>query len=223
MQSAQAGLAAAEAELTRAQAEEARQSALLKDGFTTKQRYDTAVRDLQTAEAQRDSAQAKLTLARENLGYTELHSEVDGIVTAVYAEAGQVVAAGQHVLRVAEPREREAVFDVPEVAFRLVPHDPEVEVTLVADPAVKVVGRVRYTAPQADPTTRTYAVRGLIAQCATRNAARCYGDRSGRASGAECRWAPRLGILRERRQARRVGLRPWQWNGPAPAGHRVAI
>ena len=159
MQSAQAGLAAAEAELTRAQAEEARQSALLKDGFTTKQRYDTAVRDLQTAEAQRDSAQAKLTLARENLGYTELHSEVDGIVTAVYAEAGQVVAAGQHVLRVAEPREREAVFDVPEVAFRLVPHDPEGEVTLVADPAVKVVGRVRYTAPQADPTTRTYAVR----------------------------------------------------------------
>ena len=158
MQSAQAGLAAAGAELTRAQAEEARQSALLKDGFTTKQRYDTAVRDLQTAEAQRDSAQAKLTLARENLSYTELHSEVDGIVTAGYAEAGQVVAAGQHVLRVAEPREREAVFDVPEVAFRLVPHDP-VEVTLVADPAVKVVGRVRYTAPQADPTTRTYAVR----------------------------------------------------------------
>jgi RND family efflux transporter MFP subunit len=100
-----------------------------------------------------------LTLARENLGYTELHSEVDGIVTAVYAEAGQVVAAGQHVLRVAEPLEREAVFDVPEVAFRLVPHDPEVEVTLVADPAVKVVGRVRYIAPQADPTTRTYAVR----------------------------------------------------------------
>ena len=104
--------------------EEARQSALLKDGFSTKQRYETAVRDLQTAEAQRDSAQAKLTLARENLGYTELHSEVDGIVTAVYAEAGQVVAAGQHVLRVAEPREREAVFDVPEVAFRLVPHAP---------------------------------------------------------------------------------------------------
>ena len=65
MQSAQAGLAAAEAELTRAQAEEARQSALLKDGFSTKQRYETAVRDLQTAEAQRDSAQAKLTLARE--------------------------------------------------------------------------------------------------------------------------------------------------------------
>jgi biotin carboxyl carrier protein len=122
LQSAQAGLAAAEAELTRAQAEEARQSALLKDGFTTKQRYDTAVRDLQMAEAQRDSAQAKSTLARENLGYTELHSEVDGIVTAVYAEAGQVVAAGQHVLRVAEPREQKAVFDVPEGAFRLVPH-----------------------------------------------------------------------------------------------------
>ena len=74
-----------------------------------------------------------MTLARENLGYTELHSDVDGIVTAVYAEAGQVVAAGQHVLRVAEPREREAVFDVPEVAFRLVPHDPEVDGQLFVD------------------------------------------------------------------------------------------
>jgi RND family efflux transporter MFP subunit len=103
MQSAQAGLAAAEAELTRAQAEEARQSALLKDGFSTKQRYETAVRDLRTAEAQRDSAQAKLTLARENLGCTELHSEVDGIVTAVYAEAGLVVAAGQYVLASPNP------------------------------------------------------------------------------------------------------------------------
>jgi RND family efflux transporter MFP subunit len=169
MQSAQAGLAAAEAELTRAQAEEARQSALLKDGFSTKQRYETAVRDLQTAEAQRDSAQAKLTLARENLGYTELHSEGDGIVTAVYAEAGQVVAAGQHVLRVAEPLEREAVFDVPEVAFRLVPHDPEVEVTLVADPAVKVVGRVRSLYRPAGRSDDAHLRRaGLIAQCATR-------------------------------------------------------
>jgi multidrug resistance efflux pump len=96
-------LAAAEAELTRAQAEEARQSALLKDGFSTKQRYETAVRDLRTAEAQRDSVQAKLTLARENLGCTELHSEVDGIVTAVYAEAGLVVAAGQYVLASPNP------------------------------------------------------------------------------------------------------------------------
>lgn len=158
VRSAQAGLAAAEAELNRARAEEGRQEALLKDGFTTRQRYDAAVRDLQTAEAQRDSAQARLTLAQENLGYTELHSEVGGIVTATYAEAGQVVAAGQRILRVADPREREAVFNVPEVAFRLVPHDPAVEVSLVTDPANKVTGRVRYVAPQADPTTRTYAV-----------------------------------------------------------------
>jgi membrane fusion protein, multidrug efflux system len=159
IQSAQAVLTAAEAELTRARAEEARQSALLKDGFTTRQRYDTAVRDLQAAEAQRDSAQAKLSLARDDLGYTELHSDVDGVVTATYAEAGQVVAAGQRVVRIAEPREREAVFDVPEVAFRLIPHDPQIEVTLVTDPSIKIAGRVRYVAPQADPTTRTYAVR----------------------------------------------------------------
>jgi RND family efflux transporter MFP subunit len=159
LRSAQAALAAIEAELTRARAEETRQMALLKDGFTTKQRYDTAMRDLQMAEAQSDSAQASLTLAQENLGYVELRSEVEGIVTATYAEAGQVVAAGQRVVRVADPDKREAVFNVPEIAFRLVPHDPQVEVTLVADPTVKVVGGIRYVAPQADPTTRTYAVR----------------------------------------------------------------
>jgi RND family efflux transporter MFP subunit len=159
VQSAKAGLASAEAELNRARAEEGRQAILLKDGFTTQQHYETAVRDRQTAEAQRASAEAKLTLAQEHFAYTELRAEVDGIITAVFAEAGQVIAAGQRVLRIADLREREAVFDVPEVTFRLVPHDPAVEVSLVSDPAIKVVGRVRYAAPQADPTTRTYAVR----------------------------------------------------------------
>jgi hypothetical protein len=42
-----------------------------------------------------------------------------------------------------------------EVAFRLLPHDPQGEVALVTDPTIKVVGRVHYVAPQTDPMTRT--------------------------------------------------------------------
>jgi RND family efflux transporter MFP subunit len=163
LQSAQAALAAAEAELVRTQAEETRQSALLKDGYTTKQRYDTALRDLQTAKAQLDSARAQLNLANDNLTYTQLHSDLDGIVTAVYADTGQVVAAGEKVLRVADPQAVDAVFSVPALAFSLVPRDQPVEVTLTSDPKIRTIGKLRYASPQADPITRTYSVRIALA------------------------------------------------------------
>jgi membrane fusion protein, multidrug efflux system len=159
LQSARAALTAAEAELVRTQAEEVRQSTLLKDGYTTKQRYDTALRDLQTARAQIDSAHAELNLARDNLAYTQLHADIDGIVTQVYADAGQVVAAGQRVLRVADPTALDGVFGVPAVAFGLVPRDAKVLVTLTSDPRIAATGTIRYVSPQADPVTRSYTVR----------------------------------------------------------------
>lgn len=159
LRSAEAALAAAVAEHKRNETEAARQETLLKDGYTTKQRYETAQRDLQTAQAQRDSAHAQLNLARDNAGYSELRADGDGVVTAVYADAGQVVTAGQRVLRLADPSDREAVFGVPAMAVRLVPPDASVEVALTADRQIRTTGNVRYVSPQADPVTRTHIVR----------------------------------------------------------------
>ena len=86
-----------------------------------------------------------------------------GAVTAVGAEPGEVVHAGQMVVQVARQGGRDAVFDVPEQLMRTGPRDPVVEIALTNDPQVKATGRVREVSPQADPATRTFQVKVGIA------------------------------------------------------------
>ena len=156
---AKAEVAAAEAEVTRSQAQEYRQRELLKNGNTTRVQYDQALKTFKTAQAQLDSAQAKQVQASENLGYTELKADNDGVITAIGADPGQVVGAGQMVVRLAQPGEREGVFNIGEGAFKTRPKDPTVTVHLVSNPEIETAGKVRYVSPQADPATRTYTVR----------------------------------------------------------------
>src|SRR6516165_8631097 len=134
---AKADGAAAEAEVTRAQNQEYRQRELLKNGNTTQVKFDQAVKTFKTAQAQADAARAKQVQATENLGYTELKADNDGVITAIGAEAGQVVSAGQMVVRLAQPGEREAVFNVAEAGFKNPPKNPTVAVELVSNPEIK--------------------------------------------------------------------------------------
>jgi RND family efflux transporter MFP subunit len=156
---AKSEVAVADAEVTRSQAQEYRQRELLKNGFTTQVAYDQAIKTFKTAEARAGAARARQVQASENLGYTDLKADNDGVITAVGADAGQVVSAGQMVVRLAQPGEREAVFNVAEGAFKNAQKEPTVEVNLVSNPEIKAAGKVRYVSPQADPTTRTYTVR----------------------------------------------------------------
>jgi RND family efflux transporter MFP subunit len=82
-----------------------------------------------------------------------------GTVIATGAEAGEVVQAGQMVIRVARKDGRDAVFDVPAQLLRSAPSDPLISVSLSDDPAVTAIGRVREVSPQADPVTRTFEVK----------------------------------------------------------------
>jgi len=157
---AKAEVAAAEAEETRSENQEYRQRELLKNGNTTRVQYDQALKTFKTAQAQLDSARARQVQATENLGYTELKADNDGVITTIGADPGQVVSAGQMVVRLAQPSEREAVFNVAEALLKNPPRkDPTVEVNLVSNPDIRIEGRVRYLSPQADPATRTYTVR----------------------------------------------------------------
>ena len=156
---AKAEVAAAEAEVTRSQAQEYRQRELLTNGNTTRVQYDQALKTFKTAQAQLDSAQAKQIQASENLGYADLKADNDGVITAIGADAGQVVSAGQMIVRLAQPGEREGVFNIGEGAFKTRPKDPTVTVHLVSNPEIETAGKVRYVSPQADPATRTYTVR----------------------------------------------------------------
>src|SRR5436190_12465336 len=157
---AKAEVAKAAAEVARSQAQEYRQRELLKNGHTTQVAYDQALKTFKTAQAEADAARARQVQASENLDYTELKADNDGVITTVGADPGQVVSAGQMVVRLAQPGEREAVFNVAEALLKNPPRkDPTVEVNLVSNPDIRTEGRVRYISPQADPTTRTYTVR----------------------------------------------------------------
>lgn len=161
LRSAEAEVSTAEAVLVEAAATEDRQSQLLAKGVTTRANYDAAVKNKRSAEAQLESAKASLDLARDQLNYTELKADFDGVVTAVGAEPGQVVNTGQMVVRLAKPDQIDAVFNVAESAFRdrQSGERPEVTVSLLSSPGIVAEGKVREVSPVADPTTRTYQVK----------------------------------------------------------------
>ncbi|MBV8443825.1 MAG: efflux RND transporter periplasmic adaptor subunit, partial [Hyphomicrobiales bacterium] len=159
LRSAEANLASLEAVVTQAQLTFARQQELLKNGWTPRSKFDEAQQKLLSAQAQVDSAKAQVKIAREQQSYTALYADAPGAVTAVGAEPGEVVRAGQMIVQVARDGGRDAVFDVPEQLIRNGPRDPAVELALTNDPQVKATGRVREVAPQADATTRTFQVK----------------------------------------------------------------
>lgn len=154
-----ADLAAAQARVTEARNNAWRQQELLRTGFTTRVRYDEAVRTLASAEAALDAAQAQVNLAETRLGYTRLEADAPGVVTARGAEAGEVVGPGRMIFQVAREDGRDAVFDVPPALKDTAPENPLIQVALTMDPAVRANGRVREVSPQADPVTGTFRVR----------------------------------------------------------------
>ena len=135
----------------------------MKDGWTSRANFDEAEQKLQTIQAQVDAAQAQVRIAQEQLSYTVLSADAPGAVTAVGAEPGEVVHAGQMIVQLARQGGRDAVFDVPEQLNRTGPRDPLVQIALTNDPTVRATGRVREVAPQADATTRTFQFKvGII-------------------------------------------------------------
>jgi membrane fusion protein, multidrug efflux system len=163
LRSAQANLAATQAKLTQTRNHFERQETLLAQGWTTRALFDEAQKARDTAQAQVDSAEAQLKAAHDLVSFTELKADAPGVVTATGAEAGEVVQAGQMIVKLARQGGRDAVFDVPAQVLRSAPSDPVIEVNLADDPTIMARGRVREVAPQADPVTRTFEVKiGLI-------------------------------------------------------------
>src|SRR6201996_7701302 len=151
LRQAQAGLAAAQGQLTQARNHFDRQETLLAQGWTTRANFDVATQAQQTARSQVDAAEAQLKTAHDLVGFTELKADAPGVITAVGPSAGEVVQAGQMIFRLARKDGRDAVFDVPAQSLRSAPSDPEVMVSLTDDPTVTARGRVREVAAQANP------------------------------------------------------------------------
>jgi len=163
LRTAEGNLSSLEAQLREARITFWRQQELLKDGWTSRAKFDEAKHKLQTIQAQVDAAQAQVRTAEEQLSYTVLSVDAPGAVTAVGAEPGEVIHAGQMIVQLARQGGRDAVFDVPEQLNRTGPRDPLVQIALSNDPTVRATGRVREVAPQADATTRTFQFKvGII-------------------------------------------------------------
>jgi len=155
----QAKLAAAEATLHEATNTIERKRTLMSQGWATKADYDAAEKAFQTAKAQLDVAKAQLHEAEDHFGYSQLRADAPGVVVSKSAEAGEVVKAGQTIVTVAHYDGADAVFDVPASLMRQIAPDVLVTVALTDDPKIRTTGRVRETAPQADPTTRSFQVK----------------------------------------------------------------
>ena len=163
LRAARASLAAAEAQLVQAQNHFERQDTLLAQGWTTRAIHDQATQAMHTAQAQVDAAEAQLKSAHDLVDFTVLKADAPGVITELGPGSGEVVQAGQMIIKLARRDGRDAVFDVPAQLIRSAPSDPEINVNLTDDPNVKTRGRVRTVAPQADPVTRTFEVKvGLI-------------------------------------------------------------
>ena len=159
VQSARAQLAAARAQLVEARNNHARMRDLVAESAVSRATFDQAVALLKTAESQVESLQSQLTLAQNRLSYTNLTSDVAGVVTARGPEPGEVVSAGRMIVQVAREGARDAVFGVPAQVKDIAPKNPEIRIVLTSDPKISAVGRVREVAPRADAVTGTFAVR----------------------------------------------------------------
>ena len=159
LRTAQANLAAVQGQLTQARNHFERQDTLFKQGWTTRANHDQAVQAQQTAQAQVDAAEAQLKIAYDQVSFTELKADAPGVVTVVGPRAGEVVQAGQMIVRLARKDGRDAVFDAPAQMIRSAPSDPQITVSLTDNPSVTARGRVREVAPQANPATRTFEVK----------------------------------------------------------------
>ncbi|MDR5171915.1 efflux RND transporter periplasmic adaptor subunit [Methylobacillus flagellatus] len=154
--SAQAALHSAEAQLALAEADSKRQRQLFEQRFISAAALDSVETRLKSSRAQVQQAQAQVKVASNQAQYTTLAAERDGIVTAIDAEPGQVVNAGQVVARVAVPSELEIQIAVPESRMQNIKAGESAVVRLWSNRDQVYKGRIREIAPAADPATRTF-------------------------------------------------------------------
>lgn len=158
-EAARSQLAATRADFEQARAELARYADLLEKKFISEAEFDRRRTDYDVAKAKLDQSEAQLGVTRNQASYTQLRADHAGVVIAVRAETGQVVAAGQAVLMVARTGEKEIEISVPENKLGELSAAKEIAITLWAAPDKVYRGRVREVSPAADSVTRTYAVR----------------------------------------------------------------
>lgn len=157
--SAKATLSSAEAALRLAQSEYDRYASLRERQFIAQLALDSKRSALDAARAHVAEARAALAAAANQRDYAALRADADGVVTAIHAEVGQVVATGQPVMTLARDGTREIEINVPEQAIAQVSAGTPARIELWTEDGQHHAAHVREVAPAADAVTRTFRVR----------------------------------------------------------------
>ena len=128
-------------------------STLIRDEHKT--RYDAAASQL-------ESARAQLTASENQLGYTRLVSDHDGMVASISGEIGQVVGAGTPMATVVQDGSREIQIYVPENRLGQVKLNQPATITFWALNDMTASGHIAEIAAMADSVTRTYKVKVAV-------------------------------------------------------------
>lgn len=157
-----ADVRAAESGYALAAAELERQRQLFAKKFISASALDSREAELKTASARLAQAKAQAKVSGNQTQYTNLTAGRDGVVTMIRAEPGQVVEAGEAVVKIADTKETEVVVAVPESRMAEVKLNAPVIVKLWADRQKTYSGVVREISPSADSATRAFNVRVTI-------------------------------------------------------------
>lgn len=150
---------AAEAVFFQAEADEKRFAQLVKSNAASTQQYERSKAALDTARAQLAAAKADAAVAENEVNYAFLVADVDGTVVSTLAEPGQVVSAGQPVIRLAKAGPREALISMPET---MRPALGSVASAIVYGQRGEEDAVLRQISDAADQQTRTYETRWVL-------------------------------------------------------------
>lgn len=159
-QAQQQAVAAARARARQASADEDRYRGLVTTGAVSVSAYDQIKAAADTAKAELSAAQAQADVARNATSYAVLLADADGVVMATFAEPGQVVSAGQPVVRLAQAGQREAIVQLPETLRPAV--GSEAQAMLYGTDKQPVSAKLRLLSDAADPVTRTFEARYVL-------------------------------------------------------------
>lgn len=134
---------------------------LYKQGFISSAELERREAAYKSAQAQWQQAQAQNTVQSNQSSYTRLLADGAGVITAVDASAGQVLAAGQSVVRLALDGPRDVVFSVPEDKLSALKPGSVVAVRLW-NSGKTLQAKVRDVSASADPVTRSFVVKAVL-------------------------------------------------------------
>lgn len=156
---ASADVDAAKSRVAQARIDLQRTEQLLARQFASRAELDQQKLALDQAEAQLRAALAQRDASANQRSYTVLTADRDGVVKAIGAETGQVVASGQPVVTVAADGDREVAVSIPESRVDELRQASNLQISVWAHPGNTWTGALRELAPGTDSVTRTYSAR----------------------------------------------------------------